>query len=104
MSNRESDTKARILAAAEAEFLAGGFDRARMQAIADRAQINKAMLHYHFRTKGELFAQIFKNRAGHLFPKAEAGKRLGTDFVGYTCNFIDAYFALLVENPYLPKR
>jgi TetR/AcrR family transcriptional regulator len=98
----EPDTKARILAAAEAEFLAGGYDRARMQAIADRAQINKAMLHYHFRSKGELFAQFFKNKAGQLFPKMEASMHLEADFIGFTCKFIDSYFGLLVENPYLP--
>ena len=102
MSDQEPDTKARILAAAEAEFLAGGYDRARMQAIADRAQINKAMLHYHFRSKGELFAQFFKNKAGKLFPKMEASMRLEADFIGFTCSFVDAYFALLVENPFLP--
>ncbi len=102
MGTSETDTKARILAAAEAEFLAGGYDRARMQAIADRAQINKAMLHYHFRSKGELFAQIFRNKAGQLFPKVEASESLDGDFIGFTCSFVDAYFELLLENPYLP--
>ncbi len=102
MSNQEPDTKKRILAAAEAEFLAGGFDRARMQAIADRAEINKAMLHYHFRSKGELFAQIFKDKAKLLFPTIEASLQTQDSFVGVACGFIDAYFTLLIDNPRLP--
>ncbi len=103
MSGQESDTKQRILAAAEAEFLARGYDRSRMQAIADRAQINKAMLHYHFRSKDELFAQIFRNKAGILFPKVEASLRQEPDFIRFTCSFIDLYIAHLIEHPFLPS-
>ncbi len=102
MIHQEPDTKKRILAAAEAEFLAGGFDRARMQAIADRAKINKAMLHYHFRSKGELFAQIFKAKAKLLFPQVEANLQTHDSFVSVACSFIDAYFSLLIDNPRLP--
>ncbi len=103
MSEIEPDTKSRILAAAEAEFLANGYDRARMQAIADRAQINKAMLHYHFRSKDELFAQIFRNKAGVFFPKVEASLREQPDFIPFTCVFIDTYMAHLMANPFLPS-
>jgi AcrR family transcriptional regulator len=102
MNEREPDAKERILEAAEAEFLAKGYDRSRMQAIADRAQINKAMLHYHFRTKDELFAQIFKNKAGLLFPKVTATLRTQSDFIASTCDFVDSYFGMLIQNPFLP--
>jgi len=103
MSDRDVDTKERILAAAEAEFLASGYDRSRMQAIADRAQINKAMLHYHFRSKDELFAQIFRDKAKLLFPQVEASLREHTDFIRFTCRFVDLYIAYLIENPFLPS-
>ena len=102
MTDKAKDTKERILRAAEAEFLAGGYAGARMQAIADRADINKAMLHYHFRSKDVLFAQIFKNKARLLLPEVEAKLRSHDDFVEFTCEFVDAYFALLMANPYLP--
>jgi len=103
MSSPESDTKQRIFEAAEAEFLARGYDRSRMQSIADRAQINKAMLHYHFHSKDELFAQIFRHQAGILFPKVEASLRQQPDFIRFTCSFVDLYLAHLIENPFLPS-
>jgi AcrR family transcriptional regulator len=55
-----SPAEERILAAAMAEFAANGFHGARMQAIADTAQINKAMLHYYFRSKENLYHQIIR--------------------------------------------
>jgi AcrR family transcriptional regulator len=50
----------RILAAAMAEFAANGFHGARMQAMADTAYVNKAMLHYYFRSKENLYHQIIR--------------------------------------------
>lgn len=103
MSDQENDTKKRILAAAEAEFLVGGYDRSRMQAIADRAQINKAMLHYHFRSKNELFAEIFRRKTSELFPTIKANLQASSCFIDFTCSFVDSYYKLLIENPYLPS-
>lgn len=102
MEEPEIDTKQRILAAAEAEFLVRGYDRSRMQAIADRAQINKAMLHYHFGSKDELFAQVFREKAKLFFPKLEASLREQGDFIALACCFVDVYVAHLIENPFLP--
>ena len=50
----------RILAAATDEFAANGFYGARTQAIADAAGVNKAMLHYYFRSKENLYGQVIK--------------------------------------------
>jgi TetR/AcrR family transcriptional regulator len=101
-SDDKPDTKQKILAAAEDEFLARGYDGARMQAIADRAGLNKAMLHYHFRSKDELFAQIFRTKAQLLFPRVQASLRDQHDFIGFVCGFVDLYTAHLIEHPYLP--
>jgi TetR/AcrR family transcriptional regulator len=48
----------RILKAATEEFAANGFYGARTQAIADAAGVNKAMLHYYFRSKENLYSQV----------------------------------------------
>jgi len=56
----EAAAKQRILAAAEAEFGAKGLFGARTQAIADAAGINKAMLHYYFQTKENLYEQVIR--------------------------------------------
>lgn len=53
------NTEARILAAAERIFLRVGFAGARMQHIADEAGINKALLHYYFRNKEQLYQRVF---------------------------------------------
>jgi TetR/AcrR family transcriptional regulator len=51
-------TEQKILASARQEFFDRGLDGARMQAIADRAGVNKALLHYYFRSKEKLFKLI----------------------------------------------
>lgn len=58
--NLSGSAEERILAAAMAEFAANGFHGARMQAIADTAHVNKAMLHYYFRSKDNLYHQIIR--------------------------------------------
>ena len=46
---------ARILEAATGEFAERGYDGARIEAIARRAGVNKALLYYYFPSKGELY-------------------------------------------------
>jgi TetR/AcrR family transcriptional regulator len=53
-----SSPEERILVAAAEEFAANGFFGARTQAIADAAGVNKAMLHYYFRTKENLYGHV----------------------------------------------
>jgi len=49
-----------ILHVASEIFYKKGLAGARMQEIADLAGINKAMLHYYFKTKEQLFNQVFE--------------------------------------------
>ncbi len=49
-----------IKTAAMQVFLKNGFKGARLQEIADLAGINRAMLHYYFRSKEKLFEMVFK--------------------------------------------
>ena len=63
------NTEDKIVNAAEAEFIERGYSGARMQAIADKAGINKALLHYYFRSKEKLFEVIFKLAIKMLIPK-----------------------------------
>lgn len=67
----EKDTEGLIYRAAEQAFLSQGYDGARMQAIADAAGINKALLHYYFRSKEKLYQQVF-DRAYSKFAHAMA--------------------------------
>lgn len=55
-----SNTEEIIKRSAREVFIQKGLDGARMQDIADRAGINKALLHYYFRSKEKLFEIIFE--------------------------------------------
>jgi AcrR family transcriptional regulator len=57
----DASTHEKILEAARAEFIEKGLGGARMQEIADRAGINKALLHYHFRDKEGLHQAALKS-------------------------------------------
>jgi len=50
----------RILAAAAVEFAERGFGGARVDRIARRARVNKAMLYYHFRSKQALYRTLLR--------------------------------------------
>src|SRR5918999_6170112 len=57
----------RILAAAALEFAARGYAGARVDRIARRARVNKAMLYYHFHSKQGLYRALLRDtftRAG----------------------------------------
>lgn len=54
------DSEEAILLAAMEEFNQKGVYGARMQAIADRAKVNKALLHYYFRSKERLYLRVLE--------------------------------------------
>lgn len=55
-----ANTQDAIYTAARAVLMRKGLDGARMQDIADEAGINKALLHYYFRSKEGLFGEVFQ--------------------------------------------
>ena len=59
-------TRARILAAATAEFARYGLGGARVDRIAARAGANKRMLYYYFRDKDNLFLAALEARYAHI--------------------------------------
>lgn len=71
-SQSDESTRSKILEAAQKEFIQNGLRGARMQEIADRAEINKALLHYHFRNKESLYLAVVQSVAQrvtlHLVP------------------------------------
>ncbi len=61
------DTRAKILNAARQVFVEKGLDGARMQEIADRAGVNKALLHYYYRNKENLYQEIIRSTFSQFF-------------------------------------
>jgi AcrR family transcriptional regulator len=69
MTENDKQTEEKIFEAATEVFTERGMDGARMQDIADHAGINKALLHYYYRTKDHLFNAVFEKIAGQMFKK-----------------------------------
>lgn len=66
---RDADvSRARVFAAAAEEFAARGFDGAKVDRIAERAGVNKAMLYYHFTDKAALYRAV----VGEMFASSAA--------------------------------
>lgn len=99
---KELSTEEKILQSAEFIFLRDGYDGARMQEIADHANINKAMLHYYFRNKDLLFARIFTQKMQAFFPIIQSQILKSTTVVEKLQAFVAAYMDLLLKTPYLP--
>jgi len=63
----DNQTEKAILEAARKVFTHRGFAGARMDEIAKEAGINRALLHYYFRSKEKLFDLVFAQRAREFF-------------------------------------
>jgi TetR/AcrR family transcriptional regulator len=99
---KDLTTEQKILEAAKKIFLAKGLDGARMQDIADEAGINKAMLHYYFRSKDKLFEQIFTEVAGHFIPKIIAILEAEKTVFEKIEMFCREYISQVIQTPYVP--
>jgi AcrR family transcriptional regulator len=60
------ETKERIIAAAGAVFAERGFRSTTIRQITARAGVNLAAVNYHFRDKGELYAQVLLEAKRHV--------------------------------------
>lgn len=96
------ETEDRILEAAHRVFLARGVAAARTQEIADEAGVNKALLHYYFRTKAKLADAVFLRAAASLFPQLLGA--LGSDLPlkAKLQAVVDAEMDAIEANPFLP--
>jgi TetR/AcrR family transcriptional regulator len=98
----DQSTEQLILGAAKKVFVRKGMAGARMQDIADEAGINKALLHYYFRSKEKLFEMIFMEAAAKLFPRINAIFNADQSLFEKIESFCEEYISIVMENPYLP--
>ena len=68
-------SRARLFAAAAAEFAARGFAGASVDRIARAARVNKAMIYYHFSSKAALYREILRD----MFQAVGRGARAAAD-------------------------
>ena len=68
-----AETREAILAAAEEAFAASGFAGATTRAVAERAGVNVATLHYHFGSKERLYRAVLESAREVSEPAPSAG-------------------------------
>ncbi len=102
--NQEVSQEQIILDAASKVFMRKGYEGARMQEIADEAGINKALLHYYFRSKELLFHHIFRQSFRSFWPSIEPVLyKADSDIRSVIKAMVYGYANLLEKMPYLPN-
>ena len=102
MTIKDKTTEEKILEAAHEVFIQKGMDGARTQEIAVKAGINKALLHYYYRTKDMLFIAVFKKVITHIIPSITDIFNSDAKFSEKIEVFVSRYMSLILKNPFLP--
>ena len=102
MGKKSIITQKKIADTATKMFLEKGFDGVKMQELADRAGVNKGLLHHYFKNKQSLFDEVFANAFNQLFGKIESSLVIDGSLEDKTNLIIDVYFDMLISNPKLP--
>lgn len=105
LEEKKANTKEElILKAAEDVFMEKGYDGAKTTAIAQKAGVTHAMLHYYFRTKENLFNRVLNEKIGMMLesiitsftqPSASLWERIEGG--------LNAHFNFLSQNPAIPR-
>lgn len=102
MVENDRQTEEKIFQAATDVFVDKGMDGARMQDIAIHAGINKALLHYYFRTKDQLFNAVFEMIARKILKKFAPVFDENLSLEAKIRFFFKEHITFLQENPKLP--
>ncbi|UCG86232.1 MAG: TetR/AcrR family transcriptional regulator [Gemmatimonadota bacterium] len=100
MHSREGSRRARIAAAAEAEFAQFGYAGARVQRIADRARVNKQLVFYYFGSKAGLYRAVMEESSNRLLAASADADARATRHLSQELRLAHA---VLGENPQLVR-
>jgi len=95
-------TEEKILSAAKKVFISRGMAGARMQDIADEAGINKALLHYYFKNKEQLFENIFLKLTEGFWMQITTVFESDDPLFEKIHAFCSLYIEKVIHNPYIP--
>lgn len=99
----EQNLEEQILQSAEKLFIENGFAGTSTTDIAKKAGCNQALVHYYFRTKENLFLNIFKKKLEEACSiLIEPLSNIETDFFDKLRYAISVYFDFMDSNPGLP--
>lgn len=96
------DVEQHILEIARKHFVQNGFAGARLQDIADEAGYTKAMLHYYFRSKQQLYERITSHVLDQVIPKFAGA--IGEEGAVLTKieRMVQVYISTLLAHPDIP--
>ncbi|MBK6938369.1 MAG: TetR/AcrR family transcriptional regulator [Chitinophagaceae bacterium] len=98
----DTSTEEKILTAARKVFITNGLAGARMQEIANEAGINKALLHYYFRSKDKLFETILVETMQSFLPRVNAIFTSDLPLEEKIPAFCSEYIDKMLANPFIP--
>lgn len=99
MGLKDSTTEEKILEAAKEVFMKYGLYGARMQDIANTAGINKALLHYYFRSKERLFDSVFDKALEKYFAQMTVIGDKSLPLKERLMQYVDNIFTFFSEYP-----
>ncbi len=102
MAILQHETETKILDAAEKVFFNKGMSGARMQEIADKAKINKSLLHYYYRSKEKLFRAVFKSAFKKFAPKTIMILVENIPLFEKIEKFSSSYIDIFIKHPSIP--
>jgi len=102
MNPAATETEILILDAARKVFLENGFDGTTMQMIASESGINKALLHYYYRSKDRLFEAVFIEAFAHMVPNLMKIFASDAEFPDKIKGFVETYISALIQYPQIP--
>lgn len=102
MGKKSEITQQKILSTARELFLVKGYHGVKMQELADKAGVNKGLLHHYFKNKDTLFkaifAEAFHSLLNNIIEQLDSDLTLEKKFDA----IIDAYFETLTGHSNMP--
>lgn len=98
MKRYNKDTEDKILLVAQSIFREKGFSGTKTQEIADQAGINKALLHYYFKSKRILFERVFLLSLKEVFEVLASYLNNEQSLIDKTPNLVSSYLTYVSKN------
>jgi len=102
MARPQKVSPERIIAAAAVEFALRGYSGARVDGIARRARVNKAMLYYHFGSKQAIYQALLRSVFTSVAERLRAIASSGTSPTEMLNRAVGALAEFTGEHPHFP--
>jgi TetR/AcrR family transcriptional regulator len=99
---RAAETRAAILRVAADNFATAGLAGGRMEAIARAAGVNKALLHYHFKSKAGLYSAVLEEHMKEFSRRAQEVLSAPGPARATVLRFVSLHFDFISARPYYP--